>query len=143
MREFWKGFFLRGTMAAGLGPLVLAAIYGTLGALGHVTLLTPRAVCLGILSVTVLAFVVAGMNAIYQVERLPLGMAIMLHGAGLYVAYIAVYLINGWLQKQLTAIFVFTGIFLTGYGVIWLIIFGITKRKTKKVNRLLQIKGAE
>ena len=72
MKQFWKEFFLRGLLAASGGPVVLAVVYGILGATGVVTHFSPREVCLGILTVTLLAFTVAGMTAIYQMEQLPL-----------------------------------------------------------------------
>lgn len=137
MKPFIKEFMLRGLLVSGSGPLVLAIIYGVLGATGQVSSLTPREVCLGIVSITLLAFVAAGMTAIYQQERLPLPTAILIHGAALYAAYILVYLLNGWLQQQWQAILVFTGIFVAGYAVIWLIIYLVTKAKTRKINALL------
>lgn len=139
MRKFWKEFFLRGLICAGGGPLVLAIIYGILGATGAVEAFTPREVCLGIITITLLAFLVAGMTAIYQMEQLPLPTMILLHGGGLYIAYLLTYLLNGWLMKQLIPILVFTGIFLAGYAAIWLIIYFINKINTKKLNA--QLKG--
>jgi len=81
--------------------------------------------------------VVAGMTAIYQVEQLPLVIAILLHGITLYTAYILTYLVNGWLAGHLTSILIFTGIFLLFYGVIWAVIYFVTRYKTKKLNKLL------
>ena len=124
-------------LAAGGGPVVLAIIYGILGATGAVSSFSPREVCLGILTVTLLAFIVAGMTAIYQLEQLPLPSAIMIHGAGLYLAYILIYLLNGWLKRQWMSILVFTGVFLLGYGVIWLLIYTFTKAKTNQLNKKL------
>lgn len=93
---------------------------------------------MGIVSIMLLAFIVAGMTAIYQLEQLPLMSAIMLHGAGLYIAYILTYLLNGWLKQQLIPILIFTGIFIVGYAVIWLIIYTITKAKTEALNKKLK-----
>ena len=123
MKAFWKEFLLRGLLCAAGGPLVLAIIYGILGATGTVESFTPGEVVTGILTISLLAFTVAGMTAIYQLEQLPLPMMILLHGGGLYIAYILTYLINGWLLTQLIPILVFTGIFLAGYALIWLIIY--------------------
>ena len=64
MKRFWKEFCLRGLLAASGGPIVLAIIYGTLGATGTVSSFSPKEVCLGILTITLLAFLVAGMTAI-------------------------------------------------------------------------------
>ena len=141
MKAFWKEFLLRGLLCAAGGPLVLAIIYGILGATGTVESFTPGEVVTGILTISLLAFTVAGMTAIYQLEQLPLPMMILLHGGGLYIAYILTYLINGWLLTQLVPILVFTGIFLAGYALIWLIIYWTIKAKTQKINHLLKTGG--
>ena len=138
MKKFWKEFLLRGLICAGGGPIVLAIIYGILGATGTAQSLDPREVCLGILTITLLAFIAAGMTAIYQMEQLPLPMMILLHGGGLYIAYILTYLVNGWLQNSLIPIFVFSGIFVAGYALIWLIIYCVEKAKAEKLNKLLK-----
>lgn len=140
MKKFLKEFLLRGLICAAGGPLVLAIIYGILGATGAVASFSPREVCLGILTITLLAFIAAGMTAIYQMEQLPLPTMILLHGGALYIAYILTYLINGWLANQLMPILVFTGIFVVGYALIWLIIYCIEKKKTAKLNKLLSEK---
>lgn len=138
MKNFWKEFVFRGLLAAAGGPVVLAIVYGILGATGAVTAFSPREVCMGILTITLLAFCVAGMTAIYQLEQLPLASAILIHGAGLYALYILIYLINGWLKNQLVPILVFTAVFLVSYAVIWLIIYAVTRHSTKKLNQQLQ-----
>jgi len=138
MKRFWKVFLFRGLICAGGGPLVLAIIYGVLGVTGSVDGLSPTEVCTGILSTTLLAFLVAGMTTVYQLEQLPLPTAILLHGAVLYFAYIITYLINGWLLNRLVPILVFTGIFITGYAIIWLIIYTVSKAKAEQINKKLQ-----
>ena len=138
MKKFWKDFMFRGLICAAGGPVVLGIIYGILGATGTVDTLTPREVSLGILTITLLAFLAAGMTAIYQMEQLPLPMMVLLHGGVLYIAYILTYLMNGWLQNSLIPILIFTGIFLVGYALIWLIIYCIEKAKADKLNKLLK-----
>ena len=138
MKKFWKEFLFRGLICASGGPLVLAIIYGILGATGAASHFSPKEVCMGILTITLLAFIAAGMTAIYQMEQLPLPTMILLHGGALYIAYILTYLLNGWLKQQLIPILVFTGIFVAGYAVIWLIIYCVTKAKTEALNRKLK-----
>lgn len=140
MNKFWKEFLLRGLICAASGPVVLAIIYGILGELGVVESFAPQEVCMGILTITLLAFTAAGMTAIYQMEQLPLPIMILLHGGALYITYIITYLLNGWLHNSLVPILVFTGIFATGYALIWLIIYAITKAKTETLNQKLQEK---
>lgn len=138
MKKFLKEFLFRGLICAAGGPLVLAIIYGILGATGTVEFFSPGEVCTGILTITLMAFIAAGMTAIYQMEQLPLPTMILLHGGALYIAYILTYLLNGWLQKSAVPILVFTGIFAVGYALIWLIIYCIEKAKAEKLNQLLK-----
>lgn len=138
MKKFWKEFLFRGLICASGGPLVLAIIYGILGATGTVAYFSPREVCTGIFTITLLAFTVAGMTAIYQMEQLPLPTMILLHGGALYIAYILTYLINGWLQNALAPILIFSGIFIAGYALIWLIIYWVEKSKTEKLNQKIK-----
>lgn len=140
MKKFWKEFFLRGLICASGGPIVLAIIYGILGATGTAEAFSPSQVCMGILTITLLAFIAAGMTAIYQMEQLPLPIMILLHGGALYIAYILTYLINGWLQNSLVPIAIFTGIFIAGYALIWLIIYCVEKVKTEALNKMLKEK---
>ena len=109
-----------------------------LGATGAVEAFSPREVCLGILTITLMAFLASGMTAVYQMEQLPLAIMILLHGGVLYLAYILTYLINGWLQNSLVPILIFTGIFAAGYALIWLIIYCVEKAKADKLNKLLK-----
>ena len=138
MKSFWKEFFHRGLLCAWGGPVILAIIYGISDAMGTMDLLRPGQVCLQILTISLLAFVAAGMTSIYQMEQLPLPIMILLHGGALYVAYIVTYLINGWLHTGLVPILVFTGIFIGCYGAIWTVIYSITRAKAKKLNEKLK-----
>ena len=138
MKKFWKEFLMRGLICAGGGPVVLAIIYGILGATGAVEQFSPNEVCTGILTITLLAFTAAGMTAVYQMEQLPLPTMILLHGGALYIAYILTYLFNGWLPQQMIPILIFTGIFATGYALIWLVIYSVTKAKTEMLNKKLK-----
>ena len=138
MKKFWKEFLLRGLVAAAGGPVVLAIIYGILGAAGKVDALSPGEVCMEILSITVLAFVTAGMTAVYKMEQLPLPTMILLHGGILYITYVVTYLLNGWLVNSLKPVLVFTGIFIGGYGLIWTIIYRVERAKIEKINKKLK-----
>lgn len=140
MKAFWKDFCLRGLVSAWGGPIVLCIIYAVLDKTGSVTTVTTGEVALGILSITLLAFLVAGMTAIYQVERLPLPAAILIHGAVLYTLYIGIYLVNGWLQSAWIPVLVFTAIFLAGYAIIWALIFLFNKHRITQLNQKLQNK---
>ena len=131
-------FCRRGLVACGFGPLVLAALYLILQQAGVLQTLTVNEVCLGIVSLSVLAFIAGGMNMIYQVEHLPLMAAISIHGAVLYIAYLVTYLVNGWLGRGITPLLVFSAIFILGFLLIWAGIYFITKRNTERLNKILK-----
>lgn len=133
-------FIRRGLIACGFGPLVLVILYLILNHRGVIETLTVNQVCIGILSLSALAFIVGGMNVIYQIERLPLMTAILIHGSVLYISYLCTYLLNDWLEIGLTPILVFSVIFIVGYLAIWAIIYCVIKRNTEKLNRILKEK---
>ena len=133
-------FFRRGFVACGFGPIVLAILYLILKHEAEIETLTVNQVCLGIFSLSALAFIAGGMNVIYQIERLPLMVAILIHGGVLYVSYLVTYLLNDWLKVDVTSILVFTSIFVLGYLVIWAIIYSIIKKRTEKLNIMLKRK---
>ena len=140
MKRFVSEFFRRGLTACGFGPIILAVLYLILHYKGSVETLSVTQVCIGIFSITLLAFVAGGMNAVYQIERLPLMIAILIHGAVLYVSYLATYLLNDWLDWGWIPVLVFSGIFVVGYLAIWAVIYSVIKRNTKKLNKMLKEK---
>ena len=137
MRKYILEFIKRGLMAAAGGPVVLAVVYGILGNANVIESLSPFEVCKGILTVTLLAFIAAGVSIVYSIDRLPLMGAIGIHGAVLYLDYILIYLLNGWLKSQLVPILVFTIIFIGGYGIIWICIYLAIKSRTDSINSKL------
>ena len=143
MKKIILEFLRRGLIAAGFGPIVLAVVYMILQQTAAVETLSVNQVCIGIFSITALAFVVGGMNAVYQIERLPLMVAILIHGGTLYLGYLGAYLLNDWLDFGMAPIIVFTAIFIVGYVVIWAIIYSITKTNTKKLNESLKKKKGQ
>ena len=140
MRKLVLEFIRRGMIASGFGPLVLAVLYLILQNRGIVEILTVNQMSLGILSLSALAFVAGGMNVIYQIEQLPLMIAILIHGGVLYFSYLLTYLLNGWLEWGNRMILVFSGIFVFGYLVIWAIIYSITQKHTASLNEKLKEK---
>ena len=140
MKDIILEFIRRGLFVCGLGPIVLAIIYLILQQKGAIDTLTVNQVCLGIVSLSALAFIAGGMNVVYQIERLPLMVAIFIHGVVLYFSYLLTYLINDWLENGVTPIIVFSAIFIVSYLLIWVIIYSVTKRDTEKVNEILRKK---
>ena len=138
MKHIIKDFLMRGMVAAGFGPLALVVFYLITAHHAGLETISVSQVCTGILSLTALAFIAGGMNVIYQIERLPLMAAITVHGAVLYISYLATYLINGWLEQGRGPILVFTVIFIAGYLAIWAVIYCITKRRTERLNEILK-----
>ena len=138
MKRYILDFMRRGVTACGFGPLILAVIYLILRQNGIVQMLTVEEVCLGIFTLSALAFIAGGMNILYQIERLPLMVAILILGGVLYVGYLVTYLVNGWLEKGVVQILVFSGIFVLGYLAIWAVIYAIIRHRTAQINAVLK-----
>ena len=139
MKKTVLEFIRRGLIASGFGPIVLAVLYLILQRNAGLENLTVQQVCIGIFSIYGLAFVAGGMNAVYQIERLPLLVAILIHGGVLYFSYLVTYLLNDWLEWGKVPLLVFTFIFVGGYLMIWVIIYSIIRSKTAKLNNALKM----
>ena len=137
MKKYWKEFFLRGFVSCGFGPIILAIIYGVLGATGVAETLTPAEVCKGILTIALMAFIAGGVTAVYQMEELPLFLAILIHGTALYLDYLMLYIVNGWIAEGIKPLLIFTGIFVLGYALTWAVIYAIIRKDAQKVSRQL------
>lgn len=137
MKKHMIEFLKRGVAFCWGGPVVLAIIYGILGACGVIQTMTPGEVTRGILTVTLMAFIAAGVTVVYQIEQLPLVSALLIHGAALYLDYLIIYLANGWLSSSAKPLLIFTGIFAAGYALIWLCIYFSVKARTDRINRTL------
>lgn len=140
MKKNIREFIRRGMIACGFGPLILAALYLILQQQAGLETVTVNQVCVGIFSLSALAFVAGGMNVIYRIEQLPLMAAVLIHGCVLYVSYLVTYLLNGWLAWGTGPIIVFTVIFILGYLAVWAVIYSVTRRSTERINGILREK---
>jgi hypothetical protein len=140
MKRIILDFLRRGLTACGFGPLVLVILYLILQKTAGIETLTVQQVCIGIVSLSILAFIAGGMNAFYQIEQLPLMVAILIHGIILYLCYLATYLVNDWLEFGIVPILIFSGIFIVGYLAIWAIIYSIIRKNTAILNEHLKKK---
>ena len=136
MKKHVKNFCKRGMLAAWGGPVIMAIVYLCLKAAGVVETLTVDEVVTGIISTTVLAFIAAGVSIVHQIETLPKAMAALIQMAVLYIDYMGIYLLNGWLPAQ--KIGMFTLIFIAAFAAIWLIIYATIRMKVNRINQKMQ-----
>lgn len=135
MNKYVKEFMHRGLLCMGFGPLVLAIVFAILSAFGVAESITVSQMVLGIFTITVIAFVAAGITVIYQIEKLPLLYAILIHCAILYVDYLIMYLVNGWLKDGITPLIVFTIVFILGFMLTWTIVYMFIRKDINKMNK--------
>lgn len=138
MKKYVKDFLLRGAVSCWGGPVILAIIYIICHFSGSAAEISTLEAAKAILSLTLMAFVAGGITVVYQIEKLPLFTAILAHGIVLYLDYLMMYFVNGWLAKGTGPFLFFTGIFILGYAVVWVIIYSVTRKSTQKLNRMLQ-----
>ncbi|MDO4892781.1 MAG: DUF3021 domain-containing protein [Eubacteriales bacterium] len=137
MKKFIIEFLKRGALFAGLGPVILAVIYIFLSANGVVETIAVSKLITEILTSTLMAFIAAGISAVYKVEKLQIGIASLIQGSVLFFDYIIVYLLNGWIPFKWNVILVFTVIFVVGFLLIWAIIYLSIRHRIKKMNEQL------
>lgn len=133
MKAFFKEFLKRGLISAWGGPFVLAIIYFIVGKAENIQNIPINEVSLGIISITIMAFMAGGITAIYRNDILPLASSILIHAAVLYLDYLLMYLANDWLPRS--KIWVFSAIFIAGFALVWFIIYLCIKNKTDRINK--------
>ena len=136
MKAFFKEFFRRGLVSACGGPFVLAIVYYCVGRFEGIENIPVNEVSLGIISITLMAFIAGGITAIYQNEKLPVIFSALIHAAALYIDYLIMYLLNDWIPRNGEAIGIFSAVFVLCYALIWLFIYLFSKNKIEKLNRL-------
>ncbi|MDO4650362.1 MAG: DUF3021 domain-containing protein [Eubacteriales bacterium] len=136
MKQYVKDFFIRGALFAWLGPVIMAIVWLCLQRAGVMDNLTVNQAVLGIFSITFMAFIAAGISVVYQIETLPKAFAALIQMAVLYIDYLGIYLLNGWLPVK--RILTFSVIFVVGFLIIWGIIYLSVRIKVKKMNQAIR-----
>lgn len=135
MKKHVIDFLKRGFVAMGFGPIVMAIIFAILGATGVVETLSVWEMAKGILTVSLMAFIAAGVTVVYQIERLPIIYATLIHGVALYLDYAIIYLVNGWLKSEALPFAIFSVCFVLGYALIWVIVYLFIRKDVSNLNK--------
>lgn len=137
MNGYVKTFLLRGMMFGGFGPLIAGIVFLSLGASLPDFTLTGGEAFLAILSTYLLAFLQAGASVFQQVDEWSIPKSTFFHFLTIYVAYVGTYLANAWIPRSVTAVVIFTAVFLLTYLIIWLTVCLSLRAAGKKMNRRL------
>ena len=139
MKKHFRNFCVRGMTFAWTGPVILAVVWLCLEREGIVSMLTVNEAVLGIVSSAIMVFVAAGISIVYQIENIPKAFAGLIQCAVLYIDYLGIYIINGWIPTD--RIWVFTLIFLAVFVIVWSSIYIPIHIRVKKINRTLREKN--
>lgn len=134
MKKFVKDFALRGMIAAGFGPLILVSIYLGLQLSGIIISIPTSQVNLNIISSLILAFIAGGISAIFNVEKISLGVATLIDAIVIYLDYLIIYLINNWI---IIPLLIFKFVYIISYLIIWAIIYHKVKSQVSSINQKL------
>ena len=137
MKSFVINFLKRGAMFAAGGPVILAIVYSFLLANGVVETVSVERLIREVLTSTLLAFVAAGISAVYTVDRLQKATAGLIQGAVLFLDYIVLYLLNGWLRLPWRAILLFPALCVVVVASIWRILWLTVIHPVTKMHPLL------
>lgn len=136
MRKYIKAFLQRGMLYAWMGPVILAIVWMCLQKANVVFVLTVQEVAFGIVTMTVMGFIAAGVSIVYQIEELPIAFAGLIQAAVLYIDFLGFYLLNGWIP--LNRVWIFTVIFVIIFIAIWFSIYIPIRIKISKMNKMIQ-----
>ena len=139
MKKHFRNFCVRGMTFAWTGPVILAVVWFCRERAGIVSMLTVNEAVLGIVSSAIMAFVAAGISIVYQIENIPKAFAGLIQCAVLYIDYLGIYIINGWIPTD--RIWMFTLIFLAVFVIVWSSIYIPIHIRVKKINRTLREKN--
>ena len=137
MNVYLKKFLQRGLMFGGFGPIIAAVIYFAISqstpsfSIGGVGML------LAVVSTYVVAFLVAGASVFNQIEHWSLARSLLCHFSLYYIAYVTCYLVNAWIPFSWNALLIFTGVFVGGYALVWIIVYLCMRHTGKKLNEKL------
>ena len=137
MKHFIKEFLHRGALFCGLGPVIMAVVYIFLSAYGVVETVAVGTLIREIFTSTLMAFIAAGISAVYTVDKLALPLAGLIQGSVLLLDYLLIYLLNGWLKPELPVIAIFIAIFIAVFAAIWFIIYKVNQRQIARLNKKL------
>lgn len=138
MNDLVKKFMHRGLIFSGFGPLVYGIVMLIIDLCNVEVAASGVEIFKGIISTYLLAFIVSGASVIWKVEKIGLGFSVLIHGSCLYICYLSMYLINGWIKDDLNNVLIFSLIFLVSYLVIWLIIFLVERKRANKFNEYIK-----
>ena len=132
MNKNVKEFIKRGLMSCWGGPIILAIVWLCINKGDIASQISLYKASISIISVTILAFVIAGISTIYQIESLPVAIAGLIQCFVIYLTYLVVYLLNGWINKSI--IIPFTIIFAASFIVIWVCIYLAIRKNVNSIN---------
>ncbi len=138
MNKYAKEFLHRGLMFSGFGPIIAGVVFIAIELSGTKLVLSGFETFLAILSTYVLAFVQSGASVFNQIESWSIAKSTGIHFLSLYLVYLLCYLLNSWIPFDWAIIGIFSAIFLVGYFVVWLTVYLIVKKTSKKLNQALK-----
>lgn len=138
MNKYLKEFLHRGLMFGGFGPIILGIVYWILSVAVEGFSLSGGQVCLGIVSIYLLAFVQAGASVFNQIEEWGIGKSLLVHFLTLFVAYSGCYLLNTWIPFEPMVLLIFAAIFIAVYFTVWLTVYFIVRATRNKLNHQLK-----
>ena len=137
MNKYLKEFLKRGLVFGGFGPIIAGIIYIILDKTVVDFSLGGTEVFIAIVSTYILAFVHSGASVFNQIEHWTVPKSMLFHFTSLYISYTLCYLINSWIEFNLSVLGIFTGILVAIYFVVWAVVVITLKITSGKLNRKL------
>lgn len=138
MNRYVKEYLHRGLIFGGFGPIIAGIVILILDKTGTYTSVSGSDMFLAIVSTYICAFVHAGSSVFPSIEHWSKIKAMFWQFTSIYVVYLSVYQINGWMPLKASVIAIFTVCFLGGFLIIWAIVLASVNAATKRMNEKLE-----
>lgn len=138
MKKYFKEFLHRGMLFGGFGPIIAGIVFLILSVTLEDFSLTGPQAFIAILSTYILAFLQSGASVFNQIEHWSPARSLLWHFLTIYIAYAVCYLVNSWIPFDLTAVLMFTVIFIVCYFIVWISVFLSVKAAEKRLNTKLK-----
>ena len=128
----------RGLLFCGYGPIILGIVYVVLQYTVPDFSLTGSEVCLGVVSVYLLAFIQAGASVFNQIEEWPIAKSLLCHFSLLFVAYSLCYVLNTWIPFEPAVLLIFAAVFVAVYFTVWITVYLCVRAASRRLNTHLR-----
>ena len=140
MKKYVKMFLLRGATGIGIGNIIAMLISVVIAVTSENSTISVYDYAVWTAASSVIGFVFGGLNVVFEIERLSLLKATLIHYFVMLLTFYACAIPAGWYPFSFVPILISVCIFTGSYVVIWIITYLIIRHNAKRMTDALNRK---